>query len=42
LRGRFCSNFALSRCPYCASQLALERPSVYEVASRGAPQIVND
>ena len=25
-----------------AKQLALERPSVYEVANRGAPQIVND
>jgi len=77
LRGRFCSNFALSRCPnyaavrpfplvplaavksaveqcgngetpltFCGlkpvSQLALERPSVYEVANRGAPHIVND
>jgi hypothetical protein len=77
LRGRFCSKFAPSRCPYCAaavavstrsmaavtsaveqcgngqtplafcglksaSQLALEGPSVYEVASRGAPHVVND
>jgi hypothetical protein len=25
-----------------AKQLALERPSVYEVANHGAPQIVND
>jgi len=25
-----------------AKQLVLERPSVYEVANRGAPQIVND